>query len=148
MKRTKIYQTLLPRKWNFAKAPWRSIIKGNDWFDSKVRSKINSADSLSFWHSNGCGNLSLSKKYARLYAISSKQQSSIKDMWDQNLNNWSLYPSRQLNKRELDYWQTIIASLPQIAPNTGESKPTWPLKKRWFLLHSFSQESHLRWKKF
>ncbi|KAA0048676.1 LINE-1 retrotransposable element ORF2 protein [Cucumis melo var. makuwa] len=75
-------------KYSSSNAPWRSIIKGKDWFNSKIIWKINSGGSHSFWHSNWANSISLNQKAPRLYALSSCKEATVKEVWDPGTNDW------------------------------------------------------------
>lgn len=83
-------------KFSSIKAPWHSIIKGVEWFRPQILWKIGNEESLSFWHNIWHQNSSLSLYYLRLYAISTKQKSLIKEMWNLDSLDWDLLLRRQL----------------------------------------------------
>ncbi|KAA0058105.1 LINE-1 retrotransposable element ORF2 protein [Cucumis melo var. makuwa] len=120
-----------------SKAPWRSIINNIDWFKSNQGWNLNNGDQISFWYSNWSPEGCLSTAYPRLFALSIDKESSIKDVWNSNNNQWEITFRRKLNDRELSTWQKILENLPIPRTNRGPSKPTWiPDSKKLFSIAS------------
>lgn len=119
-------------KHSIAKAPWRSILKGRDWFEEKIKWKINKGKNLSFWHSKWIDSIPLSTKFSRLYALWNNQQATIFDMWNPNLNSW-IFPARRiLNDWEEIQWNNIKSILLSLDITKGSSKPSWLLNSSGF----------------
>ena len=57
-------------KFSTAKAPWKSIVKGLDWFGTNISWKINNGESISFWLNKQSTNGPLATAFSRLYALS------------------------------------------------------------------------------
>ncbi|KAA0058554.1 LINE-1 retrotransposable element ORF2 protein [Cucumis melo var. makuwa] len=120
-----------------SKAPWRSIINNIDWFKSNHGWDLNNGDQISFWYSNWSQEGCLSTAYPRLFALSLDKESSIKDVWNSNNNQWEITFRRKLNDRELSTWEKILENLPIPRTNRGPSKPTWiPDSKKSFSIAS------------
>ena len=112
-------------KYSSSNAPWRSIIKGKDWFNSKITWTINSRGSDSFWQSNWTNNMLLYQKAPRLYALSSCKEATVKEVWDPGTSDWNFKPRRPLNERETNAWKLLKNSLPTITQNSTDDRPVW-----------------------
>lgn len=93
-------ELLTKGKYSSSNAPWRSIIKGLDWVLPKIIWKINKGNSLSFRHSMWHENSPFSLHSPRLYALTTRKEYSISEMWDNSKTDWDLYPRRRLRSVE------------------------------------------------
>ncbi|TYK05764.1 LINE-1 retrotransposable element ORF2 protein [Cucumis melo var. makuwa] len=93
----------IPYKSNYSssRSPWHSMIQGLDWFQSQVTWKIKNDNNFSFWHSHWHTNSPLSVHYPRLFALSTKQNSSISDMWNSKELDWDFSLGRPMRDWEV-----------------------------------------------
>ncbi|TYK10356.1 LINE-1 retrotransposable element ORF2 protein [Cucumis melo var. makuwa] len=94
--------------------------------------KIKNGRNFSFWHSHWHQNSPLSLHYPRLFALSTNQDNSIKDMWNTTLMDWDLKPRRQLRDWEHPLWAELKNSLNASFCENGRDSPTWILNSDGF----------------
>lgn len=91
---------------------WRSICKDVKWFNSHLGWKMKNCIMLSFWHSNWSSFGPLYNSLTRLYALSTQENGSLRDMWNFEQCGWDLHNRRPLREREASQWSNISANLP------------------------------------
>ena len=111
-----------------AKAPWRSIVKGLDLFETNITWEINNGENISFWHDRWSRFGALANAYARLYALSQSKICEVKEMWNSIEKKWDLKPHIPLNNRECYLWNQISFDLPIPNKDKGRGKPNWNLE--------------------
>lgn len=97
------------------KPPWRSIIKGVEWFLPHFSWKINNGESVSFWNGLWNAKSPLSAYATRLFAISNLKQGNVYDIWNQTQADWDIKLRRPLYNFEEYMWNEIKQEL--LAPN-------------------------------
>ena len=118
-------------KFSSSKAPWMSIIKGANWVLPQIKWSIKRGDTLSFWHSKRHDCSPFSQTSPRLFALTSRKENSIANMWNAETANWDLFPRRPLRSVEEALWDELKATLPPL-PDTGFDRPLWNLNRKDF----------------
>ena len=67
-------------KYSSLKAPWRNIIKGVDWYNAQIKWTVNNGENFSFWKGFWCEISPIYRYKPRLFALSTIQNGSIKDV--------------------------------------------------------------------
>ena len=114
-------------KFSRSKAPWHSIIKIVDWYNSNIRWKIRNGERTSFWHDIWHINNPLNIHYPILYSLSKEKDCCIKDMWNSETFGWNLQPRRPLRSWEVDQWNELLSSFLAPTGNGGCDYPPWNL---------------------
>ena len=115
-------------KFYTAKAPWRSIVKGLDWFEINITWEINNGENISLWNDKGSRFGALANAYPRLCALSQSKSCSVKEMWNSIEKKLDLKPHRSLNDRECYLWNQISSDLPIPNKDRSRGKPNWNLE--------------------
>lgn len=114
-------------RFNSLNAPWRSICKGIiEWINDQINWKINNGRYLS-WHSDWNDLSPLGLNVPRLFALSQMKNRSIREAWNEEVNDWDFKPWRSLCDREINLWSTIKSNFPSISNHRGLNISLWKL---------------------
>lgn len=93
------------------------------WFSENIDWKVKNGRSLSLWNFKWSGRASLKKSYDRLYALSNIKEGSIREMWNDCIDDWDINPRRTLNDRKNNQWRKIKSGLPILSQHGGNDIP-------------------------
>ena len=114
-------------KYSSLKAPWRSIIKGIEWFLPQIKWKINNGKAKIFWYGYWHEHSPLYIHQPRLYALTTKKWNSIKDLWNEDSMEQDLYPRRPLRRVEIQSWENMKSTIHPLSPTQSRVSLLWRL---------------------
>lgn len=109
-------------KYNSLKAPWRSIIKGIEWFLPQIKWKINNVEAISFWHGYWHEDNLLYIRKPSLYALTKKWNLS-KDLWNEDTMEWDFNPRRPLRSMKIQSWEDLKSTIHPLTHTQSRDTP-------------------------
>lgn len=115
---------------------WKDIVTidergGASWFNVEVTRRVHNGQNTSFWNTKWRGEMILSFKYPRLFAISNQKDAKVTDMWRDGGSDpdWNFNWRRRLFVWEDELLNNLLLDLHGFEVSLEEDVWCWKLEK-------------------